>query len=81
MTCLDRHALVSADEPLPPIQDYWFRMLQPHEIGRAMAFPSDYIVTGNKRDQVKQFGNAVTPPAMDWLVRRCVESLHPELAA
>lgn len=40
-----------------------FRMLEPHEISAGMAFPKDYIMTGNKRELVKQAGNAVTPPA------------------
>jgi DNA (cytosine-5)-methyltransferase 1 len=74
----DRHALVS---PAVNIDDCYFRMLQPHEIGAAMAFPGDYVVTGNKRDRVKQYGNAVTPPAMDDLVRRAVAALAPEVAA
>lgn len=73
----DRHALVT---PKLAVEDCYFRMLQPHEIGRAMAFPDEYVVTGNKRDQVKQYGNAVTPPAMDELVRRAVASLAPEAA-
>lgn len=51
-------------------------MLQPHEIGAGMAFPSDYVVLGNKRDQVKQLGNAVTPPAMSWLVQQVVAALN-----
>ena len=50
-------------------------MLQPHEIKAAMAFPGDYVVLGNKRDQVKQCGNAVTPPAMEFLIRAVTESL------
>lgn len=29
----------------------------------------------NSKDQVKQCGNAVTPPVMEWIVSRCVESL------
>jgi DNA (cytosine-5)-methyltransferase 1 len=40
-----------------------------------MAFPTDYIVLGNQGDQVKQYGNAVTPPVMRELVARCVASL------
>jgi DNA (cytosine-5)-methyltransferase 1 len=40
-----------------------------------MAFESDYVVLGNSREQVKQCGNAVTPPAMEMLIERCVESL------
>ncbi|KKL25967.1 hypothetical protein LCGC14_2400010, partial [marine sediment metagenome] len=56
-------------------EDCYFRMLQPQEIGAAMAFPTTYTVLGTKRDRVKQYGNAVTPPAMEFLIQRCVESL------
>ncbi|MDB4871943.1 MAG: cytosine methyltransferase [Gemmatimonadales bacterium] len=80
VTGVDRHAFVAPDDELR-VEDCHFRMLQPHEIGAAMAFPGDYIVHGTKRDKVKQFGNAVTPPAMEWLIRRIAESLHPEIAA
>lgn len=59
----------------PRVEDCGFRMLQPHEVGRAMAFPDDYVVLGTNRDKVRQFGNAVTPPVMEMLVGRCVESL------
>jgi DNA (cytosine-5)-methyltransferase 1 len=72
--------LVGPDEELR-VEDCYFRMLQPHEIGRAMAFPDSYQVLGNKRDRVKQYGNAVTPPAMAWLIDRVLESLAPEVAA
>lgn len=71
----DRHALV-----VPDILDWYFRMFQPAEVGMGMAFPPSYVVVGNARDQVKQYGNAVTPPVMEWLIRRCIESLYPELA-
>jgi DNA (cytosine-5)-methyltransferase 1 len=56
-------------------EDCGFRMLQPHEIGAAMAFPADYKVLGNARQRVKQYGNAVTPPAMRALAERCIASL------
>lgn len=59
MDSRDRYGLV---EPASDIEDCGFRMLQPHEIKLAMAFPADYVVLGNKRAQVKQLGNAVTPP-------------------
>lgn len=58
------------------VDDCGFRMLQPPEIGAGMAFPDTYVVTGNKREQVKQYGNAVTPPVMGWLVGRIVEVLR-----
>lgn len=80
ITTLDRHAVVEPSEELR-VEDCYFRMLQPHEIGAAMAFPETYTVLGNKRDRVRQYGNAVTPPAMEFLIRRVVESLAPEVAA
>ena len=45
------------------VDDVLFRMLEPHEVKRAMAFPSEYVVLGNRREQVRMCGNAVTPPA------------------
>jgi DNA (cytosine-5)-methyltransferase 1 len=73
VTTDDRHSLVSYKEPV--LEDCYYRMLKPREIKLAMAFGSDYIVLGSGKDQVKQLGNAVTPPAMEWLVERCIESL------
>lgn len=70
----DRMALVSLQEPA--IEDCYFRMLKPHEIKLAMAFDQDYVVLGSQKDQVKQLGNAVTPPAMEWLVEKGIESLQ-----
>lgn len=58
------------------VEDCGFRMLEPHECGAAMAFPSDYRVLGGKRDRVKQYGNAVTPPVMAVLMDRVMESLR-----
>lgn len=62
----------------PAIEDCGFRMLQPHEIGAAMAFPQTYIVKGNQRERVRQYGNAVTPPVMAELVKRCLAVLGSE---
>jgi DNA (cytosine-5)-methyltransferase 1 len=70
---LDEDRSIQVD--LDVIDDCGFRMLQPTEIGAGMAFPSTYVVTGNKREQVKQYGNAVTPPVMQWLVGRVAEAL------
>jgi DNA (cytosine-5)-methyltransferase 1 len=46
----------------PAIEDCLFRMLEPHEIAAGMAFTPGYVVLGNKRERVRQLGNAVTPP-------------------
>jgi DNA (cytosine-5)-methyltransferase 1 len=70
----DRIALVMKPTGKIDINDCTYRMLKPHEIQAAMAFERDYIVCGNSRDQVKQLGNAVTPPAMEWLIERGIET-------
>ena len=70
-----QHHGVMSLEP-PRVEDCTFRMLEPHEITAGMAFPKDYIMTGNKREQVKQAGNAVTPPAARDLIRIAAESLN-----
>lgn len=59
----------------PAVEECGFRMLQPHEVGRGMAFPDDYRVKGNKRDRVRQFGNAVTPPVAKMIMRRVLATL------
>ncbi|MBT2477598.1 DNA cytosine methyltransferase [Streptomyces sp. ISL-94] len=71
----DRYALVTGDVD---IQDVLFRMLEPHEIGRAMSFADDYIVLGNKREKVRQFGNAVTPNAAEVILCALTEAITGE---
>jgi DNA (cytosine-5)-methyltransferase 1 len=60
---------------IPKLEDCFYRMLLPHEVKLGMAFDADYVVKGNSKEQVKQCGNAVTPPVMKDLVQRCVETL------
>lgn len=64
------------DPSTEDVLDCFFRMLQPPEVGAGMAFPATYTVLGNKRDQTRQYGNAVTPPAMQLLVERGIASLE-----
>ncbi|MFD7922578.1 DNA cytosine methyltransferase [Streptomyces sp. NPDC059740] len=71
----DRYALVRGNVD---INDVRFRMLEPHEIGRAMSFADDYIVLGSKRDKVRQYGNAVTPNAAEVLLCALVEAITGE---
>lgn len=73
VTSKDRHALV---DPAPNVEDCLFRMLEPDEVGRAMAFPDTYQVEGTKKDRVRLYGNAVTPPAMTWLTRQVLKALE-----
>lgn len=71
----DRYALVRGDVQ---VEDCMFRMLEPHEIGRAMSFGGDYIVVGNKREKVRQYGNAVTPNVAEVIVSALVEAITGE---
>jgi DNA (cytosine-5)-methyltransferase 1 len=77
MTGLDHAALVQALDGLT-VQDLYFRMLHPHEIGKAMAFPTQYVVLGTKREKVKQYGNAVTPPVMQMIIDRCMDTFSTQ---
>lgn len=52
-----------------------YRGLVSAEVGRGMAFPDSYVVLGNEDDRVRQYGNAVTPPAAELLMRRMIQSL------
>ncbi len=75
VTTVDRNALVG---PQVAVDDCTFRMLEPHEIQAAMAFVDGYVVLGNKRERVRQLGNAVTPPAARDLIAAVVEALTGE---
>ncbi|GAA1526551.1 hypothetical protein GCM10009678_05040 [Actinomadura kijaniata] len=69
-------AEVAAEVDLDQVR---FRMLEPHEIKRAMAFADDYVLCGTaKRDLVRQLGNAVTPPVAELIVSALVECLSGE---
>jgi DNA (cytosine-5)-methyltransferase 1 len=59
----------------PAVEDCLFRMLEPHEIAAGMAFTPGYVVLGNKRERVRQLGNAVTPPAARDLIAATAEAL------
>ncbi|MDP5310454.1 DNA cytosine methyltransferase [Streptomyces poriferorum] len=71
----DRYALVTGDVD---INDVLFRMLEPHEIGRAMSFADQYIVLGSKRERVRQYGNAVTPNAAEIILCALTEAITGE---
>jgi DNA (cytosine-5)-methyltransferase 1 len=75
LTTVDRYALLDAQIK---VEDCLFRMLQPAEIGRAMSFAADHKVLGNKREQTRQYGNAVTPPAAEILVSALTEAITNE---
>jgi DNA (cytosine-5)-methyltransferase 1 len=83
-TTHDRYGLVTLEERTirakgesvkVDIMECGFRMLEPHEVKRAMAFPDDYKLLGSRREQVKLAGNAVTYPVMEFLVQACVDAM------
>ena len=62
------------------VDDCLFRMLEPHEVAAGMAFPGDYLWSGNRRERVRLAGNAVTPPAARDLGAAVAEALGGEAA-
>lgn len=80
ISTVDKHALIIPELVDADIESILmaskFRMLEPHELKLGMSFPDSYIVLGNKREQVRQIGNAVTCHVAEWIGRRCRESLE-----
>ena len=74
VTATEGHALLT--RPAIDIDDVLFRMLEPRETKRAMDFPVDYVMRGNRREQSRLAGNAVCPPNARDLVGVGVESLE-----
>lgn len=75
ITTTGHQSLLKAQSATVDVNDVLFRMLEPNEIKRAMDFPADYLILGNRREQVRMSGNAVTPPAARDLVGVVAESL------
>lgn len=71
ITTIERHYMVSQNP-----DDWYFRMLKIIELQLGMAFPGEYILTGNGKEKVKQLGNAVTPPPMEWIIGKIIESFN-----
>jgi DNA (cytosine-5)-methyltransferase 1 len=63
------------DAAAAQVDDVMFRMLEPSEVKGAMAFPAEYRILGNRREQVRMCGNAVTPPSARDLITAVAESL------
>ncbi len=74
ITTTDRVALVSGVSE--DINEWYYRVIKAHEVKKGMGFDDDYIVLGDAKAQVKQCGNAVTPPAMEWQIKRAVETFN-----
>lgn len=71
----DRWSMVQSAADID-ILDVLFRMLKPEEIATAMAFLDGYVVLGkSNRVKVRQYGNAVTPPAAEVILNALVEAI------
>ncbi|MFF4741264.1 DNA cytosine methyltransferase [Streptomyces sp. NPDC001262] len=78
ITTKDRWALVQSLADID-INDVLYRMLEPHEIGRGMAFADGYRLSPrSKRHRVRLYGNAVTPPVAELLISALVEAITGE---
>lgn len=78
ITTTGHQSLLTADDitaAAKHVDDVLFRMLEPGECKRAMAFPGGYVMHGNRREQVKLAGNAVTPPAARDLIAAVAATL------
>jgi DNA (cytosine-5)-methyltransferase 1 len=79
LTTTGHQSVVTADDikaALEAVDEVRFRMLEPSECKRAMAFRPDYIMKGTRRSQVRLAGQAVTPPVARDLVWAVVRSLE-----
>jgi DNA (cytosine-5)-methyltransferase 1 len=57
------------------VLDIRFRMLTPRELARAMGFSEDYKFSGNRADEVKQIGNAVSVRKAKALCKAAIQGL------
>lgn len=77
VSTVDRYGLLRPCGDID-VENVRFRMLEPSEIADAMAFTDGYMVLGNKRQKVRQYGNAVTPPAAEVLGKALAEAITGE---
>ena len=57
------------------IVDIRIRMLKPSELAAAHSFPSGYVITGNRGEQVKQIGNSVPVRTAEAMMAADLESV------
>ncbi len=74
LTTREPGALVTEGRTIA-VDDCRFRMFEPAESKRAMAFPNDYRMLGTRREQQRMAGNAVCPPVARDVVWAVSEAL------
>lgn len=78
LTTKDRFGLLGRPTTRPRVEECTFRMLGADEVRAGMGFPGTYKTLGTGEDQVRGFGNAVTPPVAQVLVAGLVEAVTGE---
>jgi DNA (cytosine-5)-methyltransferase 1 len=58
--------------PLQNKNGYYLRCILPDELKQIQGFPANYQLYGNKKDKVKQIGNAVPPPLIHAIVKKLI---------
>ncbi|HEY8985707.1 MAG TPA: DNA cytosine methyltransferase [Streptomyces sp.] len=92
LTATDTTALLMAEWQASladlPLDDCYFRMMGPHEVGRGCGFDVPFLghqgtfkVWGSNRNQVDGFGNAVSPQVGAWIGARLRAVIHGSGAA
>ena len=56
--------------PLKNKNGYYLRCLLPDELKQIQGFPGEFKIAGNKKDKIKQVGNAVPPPLIKLIVKQ-----------
>ena len=58
--------------PIRNSNGYYLRCILPDELKQIQGFPPDYQLSGNKKEKIKQIGNAVPPPLIEVIVKKLV---------
>jgi DNA (cytosine-5)-methyltransferase 1 len=74
----DRYALACGDRPPIDVNDAFYRMLAVPEIGRGMGYADDYIVLGNVKQRVRQYGQSCTPVLGELAYSAIIEAITGE---
>lgn len=61
--------------PLRNLNGFFLRPFTSSELKQIQGFPSHYLLRGNKKEQIKQIGNAVPPPLIHIIANKGILSL------
>jgi DNA (cytosine-5)-methyltransferase 1 len=58
--------------PLKNKNGYYIRCILPDELKQIQGFPADFKLTGSRKEQIRQIGNAVPPPLIQQIVKKII---------